>query len=53
LGIRVIKVEFREASTIPEILEDSTAVNRSLPKKSRKWRKNSTSQPSDLGFYPF
>ena len=49
LGIRAMKVEFREGKTLPSNLEYSTASRRSLPRMSKKARKNSTVQPFGQG----
>ena len=47
LGIRAMKVEFREGKTLPFNLEHSIASRRSFSRMSKKSRKNSIGQPSD------
>ena len=46
LGIRAIKVAFREERMIPVTLVESTADRSSLPSRSKKYKKNSTGHPS-------
>ena len=53
LGIRARKVEFKEGVILPDILEHSTDLSKSLPNRSKKRRKNSTGQPSGPGLLSF
>ena len=53
LGTRVMKVEFSEGRTLPDIRASSTNSTSSSPIESKKARKNSTGKPSGPGAFSF
>ena len=53
LGIRVMKVEFREGRTLLDQRASSTKFTSSSPSRSKKARKNSTGKPSGPGVLSF